>query len=239
MRYDELEEVTDELEVVEENGDPRKLSFLGFWNMLVLRPKEFFEHHFQKRQSPYLFLVVFVVGIARAIDKMETQFAQVGLRGGVIGLPQANSWTAYWVSAVLSGVLYGGLSYCLGGWWYDVRVGWAGGQRDRESSRFLYLYAAFIPGVLQVTAMLGNTLEDKQPFPHELEGIGLMLVFGTLMFATFYSVYVSYRGVRTVMDTPRWGALIWFLILPGLIYTLVFGGAISVGFLAGRAAGGG
>ena len=140
---------------------------------------------------------------------------------------------------LLYGILFGAMSYCLGGWWYDVRVGWAGGKRDRESSRFLYLYAAFIPGILQVMAMLGNTLEDKRPHPHELEGIGLMLVFGTLMFATFYAVYVSYRGVRTVMNAPRWGARLWFLILPGLAYSLIFMAAISAGVLAGKVPRGG
>lgn len=240
MRYDELEVVSDdepsELEVVDDSGSPRKLSFLGFWNMLVLRPKEFFEHHFQKRQSPYLFLVVFVVGVARAIDKMETEFVKFGMGpAGLALLPQANSWIAYWVSAVMWGIVYGAVSYCLGGWWYDVRVGWAGGIRDRESSRFLYLYASFIPGVLQVMAMLGNTLEDKRPFPHELEGVGQILVFGTLVLATFYATYVSYRGVRTVMDAPRWGARLWFFIIPGLFYTLVLGGAMATMLLVGKA----
>lgn len=242
MRYDELEVVSDdddepsELEVVDDSGDPRKLSFLGFWNILVLRPKEFFEHHFQKRQSPYLFLVVFVVGVARAIDKMETEFVKFGMGpAGLALLPQANSWIAYWVSAVMWGIVYGAVSYCLGGWWYDVRVGWAGGVRDRESSRFLYLYASFIPGVLQVMAMLGNTLEDKRPFPHELEGVGQILVFGTLVLATFYATYVSYRGVRTVMDAPRWGARLWFFIIPGLFYTLVLGGAMATMLLVGKA----
>ena len=45
----------------------------------------------------------------------------------------------------------------------------------------------------------------------------------------------GYRGVRTVLDVSRWGARVWFLILPGLVYTLAFGGAIGVGWLIGVA----
>ena len=211
------------------------MSFLGFWNTLVLRPKEFFEHYFQKGQSPYLFWVVLIVGVSRAMDRMEHQFLHADLQGRLAQVPQANSWTTYWITASLSGLFGGAILYYLGGWWYDVRVGWAGGRRDRETSRFLYLYSAFIPSLLQVMAMVGNTVGDKQPFPHELEGIGLALVFGTQVVATFYAVYVSYRGVRTVHELSRWGARVWFLILPGLVYTLAFGGAIGLGWLIGVA----
>ena len=132
MRYDELEEVTDdelssETEVVSVELGPRRLSFLGFWNTLVLRPKEFFEHYFQKGQSPYLFWVVLIVGVSRAMDRMEHQFLNAHLQGGVAQVPQANSWTTYWITAILSGLFGGAILYYLGGWWYDVRVGWAGG----------------------------------------------------------------------------------------------------------------
>ena len=237
MRYDELEEVTDdnlpEWEVVEEAVDPRRLSFLGFWNTLVLRPRVFFEHYFQKGQTPYLFWVVLTVGVARAMDRLEHQFVNAQLHERLAQVPQANSWTAYWLTAILSGLFGGAIFYYLGGWWYDVRVGWAGGRRDRETSRFLSLYSAFIPGLLQVMSMVGNTVGDKRPFPHELDGIGLVLVFGTLIAATFYAVYVSYRGVRTVLDVSCWGARVWFLILPGLTYAFVFGGAITLGLFWG------
>lgn len=82
--------------------------------------------------------------------------------------------------------------------------------------------------------LLGNTLDDKQRFPHGLDGIGQIIVFGTLVLATFYATYVSYRGVRTVMDTPLWDARLWFFIIPGLFYTLVLGSAMGSMLLVGK-----
>jgi hypothetical protein len=43
----------------------------------------------------------------------------------------------------------------------------------------------------------------------------------------FWSVYVSYRGVRTAFVVRSWAARLWFLILPVLAYgAIIFGGII-------------
>ena len=73
MRYDELEEVADDddvsdLEVIAAELGPQRLSFLGFWNTLVLRPKEFFEH---VAQGPSYSMLVF---LARGIKTVYPEF---------------------------------------------------------------------------------------------------------------------------------------------------------------------
>ena len=44
----------------------------------------------------------------------------------------------------------------------------------------------------------------------------------TLVFP-FWSLVTSYIGVRSLFDVIKWRALLWFLILPGILYFLAFG----------------
>jgi hypothetical protein len=44
-----------------------------------------------------------------------------------------------------------------------------------------------------------------------------------IIVALFWSIYVSYRGVRTAFEVRPWAARVWFGILPATIYALALG----------------
>jgi hypothetical protein len=203
-------------------GKP-SLSFFAFWNTLVFQPRQFFERYFEKGRSPYLFLVLMTVGINGAMDRLDRKFLQWDLKGRLAEINAVNNWPYYWGISVVGGLLGGAFYYYLGGWWYDKRVGWSGGQRDAESSRFLSLYSAFIPSFLAMLIVIGDTFSRARPYPDDDEGWIALTKSLIIVSATVYAVYVSYRGVRTVMQAPRWGARIWFLILPLVVYSLALG----------------
>ena len=53
--------------------------------------------------------------------------------------------------------------------------------------------------------------------PRDAESAGSWLALAFLVLP-FYSVLVSYRGVRTLFEVTRWKARLWFLALPLAVY---------------------
>lgn len=210
----------------------RRLSFFEFWGMLCFAPARFFRHYFNKHASPYFPLVLMIVGLAGAIDRYERALARMDARGQLAQVNWMNTWPTLWAISIPSGALSGLFFYYVGGWWYDVRVGFAGGRRDAETSRFILLYSSFIPCLLSVV----NTLADSfsSPFPLTVAELSVWDKLGLLavMAASFYSLYVSYRGVREVTGASRAGALTWFVILPAIVYFIAFGALVALLFVA-------
>jgi hypothetical protein len=106
----------------------------------------------------------------------------------------------------------------VGGWWYSVRLAWAGAKStDEQTSRLLYMYSAFVqsPPIIVLalfwTAIMpsyGQALTANRNYSPAL------LVF------SFWSLITSYIGVRSVFAVHRWKARTWFLILPAIFYIL-------------------
>ena len=213
------------------------ISFFRFWNSLILHPRHFFSHQFNKEKSPYLLLVILVFGISGVIDRMDKRFIQYDRRGELDRLESVNHWLDYWAIAIAAGALSGIIFYHLGGWFYNLRVRWSQGNTDLATSRFIYLYSSFIAAFPTVLGAIGLTFSSPAPYvPNAEETISEWMTFFLLMGLLYYSVYVSYVGVTTLLNPHKWRARIWFLILPMALYSvalvLAFV-ALAVGVLGG------
>jgi hypothetical protein len=100
-------------------------------------------------------------------------------------------------------------------------LSWSGAKDpDHRLARLVYVYASFVAAGPTVAYTLAITLvyENYQAafLADELYSM-LLLVF------PFWSVVCSYIGVRTLFDVKRGPALVWFAILPSLLYVFAFG----------------
>jgi hypothetical protein len=196
---------------------------------LAFRPKVFFES-FAAKPAPLLVTLTFVfLGIAGAIDKTETRTLLNPDNPLYESLVQ--SWPAFWGFACATGLVGAAGYYYLGGWWYRVRIRWSGSpDPDPPLSRRIYAYSAqvwAVPSLLYYAWM--TTVYDTPLQSSSGDDWGWVPV--TL--ALFWSIYVSYRGVRTKFDVGPWRARIWFLILPGSFYLVAFIGIIAAVLFGG------
>lgn len=197
---------------------------------LAFRPRLFFEV-FVVESSPVLTaLTAWTFGVVAAMDRLELR-----------SITSANSpmlavmhdWAGYWGFCAGAGVVSGALYYAIGGWWFRMRLQWSGAEGpDKLLARRVYIYSA----QAYVVPYLLLTLLDTWTYPTPLAASnGDDPKYLLIIVALFWSVYVSYRGVRTVFVTKSWPARIWFLILPGILYSLVLVGFILAGLFAGAA----
>lgn len=198
--------------------------FSRFWGMLIFKPREFFQNEFKRSESPYFLLVLLVYGFSDQLDRMDNQMMKMANgRLGDGGLISEN-WLAYIVLTIVFGLLSGLLYHYLGGWWFNMRVGFSGGKKDVESSRFIFLYSLFPVGFAKLFFFLPIPLKYATPMEAYLSDDPTEMVGAWIVIAlVFYSLYISYSGAVTLFEVKKGAAKFWFLWLPGIFYALAFG----------------
>ena len=106
------------------------------------------------------------------------------------------AWDRYWLFCVILGAVSGLLYFAVGGWWYRVRLKWSGAnQPDPGLARRVYLFASqvhAIPALIYTVWETGHYESPAAAWEGDDWGGVALIVF------LFWSVYASYRGVRTV-----------------------------------------
>ena len=133
----------------------------------------------------------------------------------------ATSWLSYWVAVAVLGLISTAFIWTIGGWWYRKRLMWSGvSDPDAKTSWLVYIYASFVYAAPALLGALIFTMAyaDYVTYFDANESFSLLfLVF------PFWSLWVSYTGVKTMFDVAPGKARLWFLILPATIYVMMFG----------------
>jgi hypothetical protein len=144
------------------------------------------------------------------------------------------SWLGFWGFALLGGAVAGAVLWYVGGWWYRVRLKWAGADNpDPTLARLVYIYSGFVVAGPMVAAALLQTIT----FPSYRVASEAETLYPFLLLAfPLWSIVVSYNGVTARFAMRRWAARMWFLILPGLLYAFAFGAVAVFYSVLGKAA---
>jgi len=200
----------------ESNPEPNYALWLWY---LYFQPKRFFEQ-FVVEPMPFLtVLCAWTYGMAAVIDRIAMQHMQ-GRSSSI-----AMEWGIYMLLVAGMGILGGAMQYLIGGWWYRVRLVWSGAQEpDPGLAKRVYVYASQVAAIPIVLATLGQATIYRTPVEMiEASSVYAMTVALVVMLFVLWSVWTSYRGVTTLFPTVSLGrARTWFLILPGLIHSILF-----------------
>lgn len=197
------------------------------WIHLVTNPRRFFQHlkKFQQQTGPVL-LCIWFVGAAGVIDRISTQAG----RGQSFEFVM-DDWGPFWMAVGLGGILAGAVDWFIGGFFFHIRVAWAGdAQRDKTEARLIYIFTSFliaVPTILMTALETATFANYRESFQSE-EINALFPLYFVVFVAMFYSLYASYKGVteRFAVDPGR--ARLWFIILPGVLYVIVLAAVFMV-----------
>lgn len=202
-----------------------KTNFIDFWTSLFVEPKAFFSKYLAdtEEQPPYFVLAIILFGIGAGINRLDKQLTKYDLNGRLDDIDFLNNWIGYWLIAVIGGIIGGILLYLIGGWFFNVRLKWSKGTGDIDKSRYIYLYSGVVSSAVVILLTLVSTLISSKPCDSESAfNLWDLTSLALLIFFAYYSVYVSYSGVRAITDADKMQSKIWFLILPIILYTLVY-----------------
>ncbi|MBA9078539.1 YIP1 family protein [Rufibacter quisquiliarum] len=202
---------------------------LAFWQTLFLAPKTFFAHHFTPEGRANFFAMASVLyGLGYGVDRIDAQLMKSEMRG-TLESSMLNEWPGYWITVLFTALFGGWLWYYIAGWFYNVRLKWAGGTSNLSLSRSLYLYSSVVVNTAILGIGLACTFINEKPNDPYAD-LTAWDTFSTalLLFMSYYSVYVSYRGVTTVTDADPYKARIWFLAIPVIAYSVAYVALIAL-----------
>jgi hypothetical protein len=202
----------------------------GLWYLdLLFRPTRFFTSWVESPPQIVVAAAAWVMGIALAMDRIDTQMAKADLGGAAPITSLVDGWGVYWGFVLAMGALGGAMHYVWGGWWYRVRLGWAGATApDKILARRAYTFASLVDSVPFVLVAAWQTIVYADPTAAWNGDDWSFLVVAFV----FWACFVRYKAARACFDVGVWRARLWFFILPSAFYALT-AAAIVAAFVLG------
>lgn len=196
---------------------------------LAFRPRVFFDTYALHHIPALVALAAWSLGMFGVIDRYETKMV-TGSDSDFVRMLR-DHWGVFWGFVAVVGVFSGALYFAIGGWWYRVRLKWAGAvDPDTPLARRVYLFASQV--VVLPTLLITAWDTFRYDTPREAYAADKWTDLVPIVLV-FWSVYVSYRGVRTAFETSKWKARLWFFILPFALYGTAFAVIIGVALMGG------
>jgi hypothetical protein len=188
-----------------------KVKFFPYFIECLTKFPKFAKEHLVTANPKYLLLVIWIVGIGNAADRLTSS--------------NSSTWGEVWAIAIFGGILAGAIAYYIAGWFYHVRVGWSKGTGSIDTARNLSIYSALPIALTGVGSLFFNMIAYGSDYfdSYYSDASSVDVIFGLLAIAAIaYSIYISYRAVREVMHVQKGRAIFWFVIAPAIFYILVF-----------------
>lgn len=188
-----------------------KVKFFPYFKECFTNFSKFAKENLVTSSPKYLLLAIWVLGIGSAIDRLTSS--------------DSSSWGEVWAIAIFGGILAGALAYYIGGWFYHVRVGWSKGTGSINTSRNIYTFSSLPISVVAIGSLIFNQMAYGNEYfdTYYSDASSVDVIFALLsLVAIAYSIYISYRAVRDVMNVEKGRAIGWFVVAPAIFYILIF-----------------
>jgi hypothetical protein len=192
-----------------------KVNFFEYFKDCFTNFSEFAQKHLVTSNPKYLLLAIWILGIGSAADRLTSS--------------ESSSWGEVWAIAIFGGILAGAIAYYIGGWFYHVRVGWSKGSGTIDTARNIFTFSSLPISVTAIGSLFFNHLAYGNDYfdTYYSEASSVDVIFALLALAAIaYSIYISYRGVRAVMNVQKGRGMFWFVIAPAIFYILILAGAL-------------
>jgi len=197
-------------------------NFLPFIRDFFVDYKTVLRNHLRVQKPPFLFIFIWMLGMSSVIDRIELK----SLQNQAYPL---DNWAATWALILVGGIVSGYIACYAGGAFYHLRVWLAGGSKSMHISRNLFLYTGIPIYAITILSEAVDTFVYGDKYFAGQTNLSLDLTWFCLAVgAILYSIALSYRGVRLLLDTKHIRSIILFIALPVLFYSLVFGIAYAV-----------
>lgn len=196
---------------------PRTLKIID----LYFKPKKFFADEVSLGKGFYLFLVSWCYGIYYAHNRFDLNLMKESLgypwpTWHTISFLVDGPWEIYLAFIATIGAFGGLVALYLGGWWYRLRLRWAGDESvSKQVARQIYIYSQFVMSApVLVVLLIQVVIYDDYRSAWNDDAIWL----AGLSILPFWSCYTSYMGAMQQCELKKKDALIWFVISPCAIY---------------------
>jgi Flp pilus assembly protein TadD len=196
------------------------LTFPQFIKELLTNYKHFLETHFMADKPPFLFVMMWLLGMCSIIYRIEMNYLSTQTY-------ELDSWILVWAFILIGGVILGYLGYWIGGTLYHLRVWVSGGSTNFKISRNLFLYTGLPIYMVAVFIAIVDTFAYGSGYFAERSNVLLdIILLGLCVLGIICAISLSYRGVCLLQKTKRVRSIIFFIVLPAIFYSPLYGGFV-------------
>jgi hypothetical protein len=191
------------------------IKFFPYFKECFTNFSKFAKENLVTANPKYLLLAIWVLGIGSAIDRISSS--------------DSSSWGEVWAIVIFGGILAGAIAYYIGGWFYHVRVGWSKGTGSIDTSRNIFTFSSLPVSVVAIGSLIFNQMAYGSDYfdIYYSDASSVDMIFGLLAIAAIgYSIYISYRAVKEVMNVQYGRAIWWFVVAPATLYVLIIASAL-------------
>lgn len=200
--------------------------FLKNIHLLFFKPSLFFKN-LDTLDFPLLFQVSFwLIGMSNVVERIDQKLMKFDLgtatsSNRMMQEAMSGGWLTFFLVVIGIGALGAFFVWLIGGWFYNLRLSWSGaGEFDRHKGRLVYALSGLVYVVPHLTLIMISTAfypDYITYFNADEYWSSIIIIF------PFWSVFVSYKGLRANFNVVKWKALIWFVILPSIFYLSAYG----------------
>ncbi|WOX04638.1 hypothetical protein [Microbulbifer pacificus] len=192
---------------------------------LYLRPSRFFSNHSWLYRRYEIILVAWLAGVISIQERIDVSLSRFGMTENpsmmVTGADVSGAWAAYFGFSLTAGMVKGVLLWFLAGWWYHARLELSGAKDvPIEHARAAYQYQNLVQTLPSLVFVIAISFQYSSYVAYWQEGSEVWATF--LLLFSYWSCWVSYYASRT-FSVSKWKAGFWFLLLPIIFYSYLFG----------------
>jgi len=190
---------------------------------LFVDPRAFFARRSNIDFTPAVAMAVALGACVEVMDKIEQKASliQAGIANqgtqALVGW-MTDSWAHYWSCVLGIGLLGTVISWYLQGWWYGLRLRWAGAA---DAPFPLARRVAALHQLVVALPTLAIVLSETARFDDYRTAMAddpVWLTTAMPLFFLVWSCWVSYCAATTVFPAARMRGWVWFLVLPLAVY---------------------
>jgi hypothetical protein len=213
-------------EISSVDKDTRFKFFFKNFHLLFFKPRLFFKDLDLLNVPILVYVSLWLIGMSNAVDRIDQKLMKSDL-GTATSSNQfmldaiSGGWLVFFLIVAGIGALGAFFVWLIGGWFYNLRLSWSGaGDFDKVNGRLIYVFSSLVTAIPHIiTLLISATLYQDyvDVFYADEYWSSLIIIF------PFWAIYVSYTAILTNFTVVKWKAMLWFVILPILFYSLAFG----------------
>ncbi|GAA5214068.1 YIP1 family protein [Corallincola platygyrae] len=196
---------------------------------LFFQPSKFFSDIQRLQSTGLIYVSLLFFGMSNIISRVDSQLIKSDLGAAsnsndfMLSIA-SEGWFKFWALVTVLGAISGFFTWLIGGWFFNLRLSWSGAKEfEKEDGRTVFLFSnmvEFLPHIISVVIFTLVYSDYFTYFKADELWSAILFIF------PFWSVVVCYKGIRANFDVVRWRAMIWFVVLPLVIYLLIYAGLV-------------
>lgn len=200
--------------------------FFNNFHLLFFKPSLFFKDLDLLNVPLLVYASLWFIGISNAVDRIDQKLIKSDL-GTATSSNQmmldaiSGGWLVFFLIIAGIGAFGAFFVWLIGGWFYNLRLSWSGaGEFDKVKGRLIYVFSSLIVVIPHIATLLVSAVLYQDyiaTFNADEYWSSILIIF------PFWAVFVSYKGILANFNVVKWKALLWFVVLPIVFYSLAFG----------------